>query len=190
MPQPKTIFIASSSNAKPLARALATYLAGEFRLAKEKADIREWYDNEILKLGRNLLDELVRQTEECGFALILLTRDDFGAKKGKAIDIPRDNTVFELGLFTGELGSDRCFMVCNTDEHALPTVRWAFNKEASAIAEDLRPSCKPPKTAAIFHPTCDCDPDKDIVMEAVRKVFPEDLPDSFYRDLECCCVGA
>jgi predicted nucleotide-binding protein len=45
------------------------------------------------------------------FAILVLTPDDLTQSRGKQQPSPRDNVVFELGLFIGALGRDRVFMV-------------------------------------------------------------------------------
>jgi hypothetical protein len=117
MAKAKKVFIASSSSAIPFAKKVATYLREEI----ENSDVREWYDEDVFSPGGNILATLGVQKGECDFAVVLLTKDDFGKKKGEELDLPRDNTIFELGLFSGELGINRCFMVCNAEENALPS---------------------------------------------------------------------
>lgn len=117
MVKTRKIFIASSTSAIPFAKKLGTHLRSELA----DSDVREWYDEDIFSPGGNILATLGVQKGECDFAVVLLTKDDFGTKKGEELDLPRDNTIFELGLFTGELGINRCFMVCNAEENALPS---------------------------------------------------------------------
>lgn len=47
----------------------------------------------------------------CDFAVLLMTADDTTASRGRRKASPRDNVVFELGLFMGALGRDRTFVV-------------------------------------------------------------------------------
>ena len=139
MPRQKTVFIASSGKAKALAKPLALYLTGEL----PDSDIREWYDQNTFPPSKATLDGLLAQAGECDFAIVLLTRDDFldktaqlsalgtpapltndvSGKGNQQPDAPRDNTIFELGMFMGALGAERCFMVCSLDENsnALPS---------------------------------------------------------------------
>ncbi len=114
----KRIFIGSSGQAKSLAKALASYLQLEYR---EAADIRFWNDPTQFPPSQTTLESLIRQAKACDFAVMLLTADDVVKKKGRTLDIPRDNTIFELGLFVAELGMSRSFMVCSADEDALPS---------------------------------------------------------------------
>ena len=120
MEKQKKIFIASSTEARPLAVALANYLGTNLT----NLETREWYDPNTFPPTEDTLQSLINQANECDFAAVLLTKDDFSQKRGERLDAPRDNTIFELGLFMGALGLDlgRCFMVCGvTDKNALPS---------------------------------------------------------------------
>jgi len=58
--------------------------------------------------GRTLLEKFADYAGEAGFAVVLLTADDVGGKKGASPDSfqprARQNVVFELGFFFGLLG--------------------------------------------------------------------------------------
>jgi Predicted nucleotide-binding protein containing TIR-like domain len=41
----------------------------------------------------------------------VFSADDVTTIRGSLFNVPRDNVIFEAGLFSGYLGSDRCFMV-------------------------------------------------------------------------------
>jgi CAP12/Pycsar effector protein, TIR domain len=52
----------------------------------------------------------------------VLTPDDLISRRGKTGNSPRDNVLFELGLFMGALGRVRTFMVgCRDDDLDLPS---------------------------------------------------------------------
>jgi len=134
----KTVFIASSSKAKSLAEALTKYLTDSMR---DGVDVRPWYRQEQFPLSNTIFGSLVRQTNECDFAVVLLTQDDYEEKKGKKLFSPRDNTVLELGLFAGELGIERCFMISNADPSALPSdvdgfLRCEFSSDIDITTDD------------------------------------------------------
>ncbi|AUX28447.1 DNA-binding protein [Sorangium cellulosum] len=63
----------------------------------------------------NVLDDLVCRARDSDCAIFVLTPDDLVAKRGQVGKAPRDNVVFEVGLFMGTLGRGRVFIVCNRD---------------------------------------------------------------------------
>jgi predicted nucleotide-binding protein len=65
----------------------------------------------VFGLGRGTLEELVREAATVDFAVLVLTPDDLVTKREKGGQQPRDNVLFELGLFMGKLGCDRTFIV-------------------------------------------------------------------------------
>jgi len=67
-------------------------------------------------LGEGTLESLVKATSEYDYAVLVLTPDDVTTKRGVSGNSPRDNVLFELGLFMGALGRDHVFMVCCRDE--------------------------------------------------------------------------
>jgi CRP/FNR family transcriptional regulator, cyclic AMP receptor protein len=97
-------FIGSSSKAV----TCATYI----RRALERSNItcRLWTEG-VFQLSRTTIEDLIRVSGECDFAVLLLTPDDMTASKGKKKASPRDNVVFELGLFMGAIGRDRTYIV-------------------------------------------------------------------------------
>jgi len=65
---------------------------------------------------------LVLALDDFDFAVLVLTTDDMVVRHGEERPSPRDNVLFELGLFIGGLGRDRTFMVFNrSNQPALPT---------------------------------------------------------------------
>ena len=73
-----------------------------------------------LSLGN--LENLERATKQCDFAVLVLTADDMTTKREVTKMSPRDNVLFELGLFMGSLGRQRTFIVyCSDDRPNLPT---------------------------------------------------------------------
>jgi hypothetical protein len=64
----------------------------------------------------------VDSVEAFDFAVLILTPDDLVESKGQTVNSPRDNVLFELGLFMGRLGRARTFAVHNRDiQIKLPT---------------------------------------------------------------------
>jgi hypothetical protein len=61
--------------------------------------------------NRSALDSLVKQTKLSDFAILVATRDDLTLKRNQVQATPRDNIVFEFGLFVGATGIDRAFLL-------------------------------------------------------------------------------
>lgn len=61
------------------------------------------------KKGQTIIDKFEEQTDEMGFAIVLLTPDDVGSSKatGKRKLRARQDVVFELGYLLGGLGGER-----------------------------------------------------------------------------------
>jgi hypothetical protein len=65
---------------------------------------------------------LIDLLEENDFGLFILAPDDVAAIRDKVVLTVRDNVIFELGLFIGRMGSERCFLVVPKGEELhLPT---------------------------------------------------------------------
>jgi len=66
------------------------------------------------------LDSLIKQTRLSDFAILLATKDDVTSQRGETLTTPRDNVIFEFGLFLGAAGVDKCYLVADIDAD-LPT---------------------------------------------------------------------
>jgi len=98
------IFLGSSGKQAKLLQAITRGLA-------EVADVEPW--TTTFNPGRNTLDRLVELSQEVDFAAFVFAQDDWtmtdAAPSGEAS--PRDNVVFEAGLFGGALGIRRTFIL-------------------------------------------------------------------------------
>jgi hypothetical protein len=118
------IFIGSSGNAYELVKWLAEQIRNY-----DLAIPVEWKSGGFAP-SKSTLQNLLEQCSVCDFAVIFFTRDDDKAPtvktKTNPLGIfkgPRDNTIFEAGLFVGGLGlqPERCILVSSVDESALPS---------------------------------------------------------------------
>lgn len=97
------IFLGSSSEGLPLARAIAPQLA-------EPERTRLWTEN-VFQPSEHTMESLERQLDESDFGILVLSPDDIVKSRNKKSFMPRDNVIFELGLFMGRLGRRRAIMV-------------------------------------------------------------------------------
>jgi len=70
----------------------------------------------VFKPSGTTLASLTMQARKFDFAVLVLTPDDLLIKREKQTPFPRDNVLFELGLFVGTLGTERTFIVYCRDE--------------------------------------------------------------------------
>jgi hypothetical protein len=110
------IFLGSSGQQEKLLQALTRGL-------QDIADVDPW--TTVFNPGVSTLERLVELTREVDFAAFVFAQDDWTAK-GAAPDAasgqasPRDNVVFEAGLFGGALGIRRTFIL-HANGAKLPT---------------------------------------------------------------------
>ena len=107
------IFIGSSQEGLKIANILKVLLENDF-------EVVIWPD--IFTPGDFALESLLKEKEKCDFAVLIATPDDTGKYRGKKVKIPRDNIIFELGLFIGCIGKERTIIISDRDkEIKLPT---------------------------------------------------------------------
>lgn len=74
------------------------------------ADVVLWSQG-VFGLSEGTLESLVDKLPSFDFAILVLTPDDVAIVRHEVAQLPRDNVLFELGLFMGGLGRERCFIV-------------------------------------------------------------------------------
>ncbi|SDF37134.1 TIR domain-containing protein [Bosea robiniae] len=77
----------------------------------------------VFEPSRTAMASLLDQIEESDFGLFIFSPDDITAMRDVKKRTVRDNVIFELGLFIGRLGAERCFVVVprGVDDLHLPT---------------------------------------------------------------------
>lgn len=98
------VFIGSSREALAVATPIRDGL-----LCPE-LEVRLWTDG-VFGPSRFPMEDLERQLDQADFAVLVAAADDRVSSRGKDSEAPRDNVVFELGLFMGALARLRTFIV-------------------------------------------------------------------------------
>ncbi|UEM17304.1 nucleotide-binding protein [Bradyrhizobium barranii subsp. barranii] len=77
----------------------------------------------VFALSRTAMASLIEQLDESDFGIFVLAPDDVTIIRDTSKQTVRDNVIFELGLFIGRLGHDRCFLIVprGVDDLHLPT---------------------------------------------------------------------
>lgn len=111
------IFIASSTEGASVARALRTTLQAELGTS---ALVELW--SHKFELGDTAIEALETISDEADFAVVVMTPDDKAKIRHANEVVPRDNLVFELGLFIGTLGRERSIVALDPkDKLKLPS---------------------------------------------------------------------
>jgi hypothetical protein len=101
----KKLFIGSSTEELGIAQVAKSILERDF-------DVTIWnekvWDTAVFKINQNFLSDLLKASLQFDFGILIGTNDDKVIFRGKEVMQPRDNVLFELGLFTGRLGTSKC----------------------------------------------------------------------------------
>jgi len=115
----KRIFIGSSSEELNLANAAKAILERDFEVTIWNDSV---WDTAVFKINNNFLNDLLRASLQFDFGLLIGTSDDEVIYRGDAVMQPRDNVLFELGLFIGRLGLSKCAFVIDKELKVLSDI--------------------------------------------------------------------
>lgn len=135
------VFIISSVEALPIARAI------QDAFEHDDFTVVVWTDG-VFKVASYTLQSLEDEIDNSDFAIAIAHPDDQVEVRGKDWPQPRDNVIFELGLFMGRLGRERAILMEPRDEQVkLPsdlagvtTIGYRFDPHGDTEAL-LAPAC-------------------------------------------------
>lgn len=108
------VFIASSVEGLNIAKSVQENL-------EYKAFTTIW-SQAFFELSKSAIDSILDQINDFDFSIFIFSPDDILNIRGVEHSAVRDNVIFELGLFIGHLGKERCFIVQPRDENIhIPT---------------------------------------------------------------------
>jgi len=130
------IFIGSSSESLDVARAIRDEL-------DENTVRKTLWTKGVFWASNFPIDDLCAQVTKADFAILVLGPDDVVVSRDEEFAAPRDNVVFELGLFMGALGRKRSFLISPsdikvkipTDLLGLTTLRLDWNSKLGLPAQ-------------------------------------------------------
>jgi CRP/FNR family cyclic AMP-dependent transcriptional regulator len=125
------IFIGSSSEGLPFAECI-------YRTLKRLPVVPHLWSEGVFEASKTTIEELVREASESDFAILILSEDDATVSRGRRRTSPRDNVLFELGLFMGAVGRERTYVLAPqstdlkipTDLLGLTFIRYAKTRSA------------------------------------------------------------
>jgi len=99
------IFIGSSSESLAVAREI------EQAFSRDPFEVHLWTDDQIFGLSRTYIESLEQAAHHHDFAILVFQGEDKVRSRKKTHMAPRDNVIFEAGLFMGYLGRNRTILV-------------------------------------------------------------------------------
>jgi len=135
------VFIISSAEALPVARLVANSFEHDPFLTTI------WTDG-VFKVANYTLQDLEAAVDQSDFAIAIAHADDITESRNKDWPAPRDNVVFELGLFMGKLGRQRAILMepredkvkLPSDLSGITTIPYRFEVGQDAAAL-MSPAC-------------------------------------------------
>ena len=112
------------------------------------AEVSIW-SNGVFGLNQGNLESLVLALKQFDFAILVLTPDDLLTSRDLSSLAPRDNVMFELGLFMGHLGRDRTFALCSdshnmrlpSDLSGVTQAKFYSNRKDNNLQAATSPAC-------------------------------------------------
>lgn len=102
------IFIGSTTEELDLAEEAESILETDFDVTIWNDDV---WESSVFKINNSFLSDLLKASLKFDYGILLGTCDDKVTYRGKEVLQPRDNVLFELGLFVGRLGISKCAFV-------------------------------------------------------------------------------
>ncbi|MBY3514205.1 cyclic nucleotide-binding domain-containing protein [Rhizobium leguminosarum] len=135
------VFIISSAESLPVARLVRNAFEHDPFLTTI------WTDG-VFRVANYTLQNLEAEVDESDFAVAIAHADDLTESRGKDWPSPRDNVVFELGLFMGKLGRQRAILMepreekvkLPSDLSGVTTIPYRFESGRDA-ASLIAPAC-------------------------------------------------
>jgi predicted nucleotide-binding protein len=135
------VFIISSAEALPIARAI------QESFTQDPFDITVWTDG-VFRASQYSVESLVHQLDVSDFAIAIAQADDLVLTRDSVRLAPRDNVLFELGLFIGRLGRHRSFLLeplkdgvqLPSDLSGITTISYKAGRENELLSL-LGPAC-------------------------------------------------
>lgn len=142
------IFVASSSENLRVAHALCSVL-GKVRASAFNIVPAAW-DRGTFKLSAAYIESLEEEMSRADFSVLILTPNDVTRIRDEEVLTPRDNVLFELGLFMGRLGRARCYMVHErgnapklpADLLGIEAATYEASPTLAGLKSALQPACR------------------------------------------------
>jgi hypothetical protein len=133
------LFIGSSTEGLPFAR-------GVLEVLDDVAETTMW--EHAFPPGGTFIDTLLNTVPQYDFAVLVLTPDAMVSDRDVDTLAPRDNLLFELGLFMGRLGRTRTFILHQNVQFKMPsdlaglqTLKFNWPRADGSHVQAVGPAC-------------------------------------------------
>lgn len=111
----------------------------------DEIEVTIWNENGVFNAGSYTLESLERAVKESDFGLAVMQGDDIINSRGNESAAPRDNIIFELGLFMGHLTRSRTLLALPrgekikiaSDLQGLTPLEYKINSQGQADVSNL-----------------------------------------------------
>ena len=135
------IFIGSSIEGLEIARAVQSELQYDY-------SVEIWNQNTVFGVGMLSIEALEEAAREYDYAIFVFTPDDLIKSRDVESRVPRDNVIFEAGLFIGTLTRFKAFIIQPRNEKVqLPNdlaglTTATYDSAAPVIDASIGPACR------------------------------------------------
>jgi hypothetical protein len=112
----RKLFIGSSKEGLSYANQLKDTITNE---CGDWLECVVWDEGGIFMLNKSTFENLVKASRRFDYGILIATNDDLAEIRKVDYTVPRDNVIFEMGLFLGSLGLTRAFLA--TQDCKLPS---------------------------------------------------------------------
>ena len=136
------LFIICSAESLPVARQIQN------GLEHDPINVIIWTDG-VFKVSSYPIEALEAELDNSDFAVAIAHDDDRTLSRGTDWPAPRDNVIFELGMFLGRLGRSRAILMepreakvkLPSDLSGITTIAYSFPEDGEDIAASMGPAC-------------------------------------------------
>ena len=128
------IFLGSSSESLHIANQIKAGINGD------DVSINLW-TSDVFMPSHFPIDDLSDQVRKSDFAVLIISSDDLVKSRNESYQAPRDNIIFELGLFMGSLSRKRTFLIypdrenvkLPSDLEGITTIRYVNDNDEGLL---------------------------------------------------------
>lgn len=113
----RKLFVGSSSEGIDFAKQVVSQIN---KVCGDWIEAQTWCEGNIFNLNTSTLESLFNTSRRFDYGILIASKDDVLESRNAISYVPRDNVMFEMGMFLGSLGLTRAYLLVE-EESKLPT---------------------------------------------------------------------